>query len=181
VCVVLVLPSVASHAAPAGDTPVAPVSEVESSVTLQALLYFNTWYSPVFLVMHLLLEIWRSANVETPQEFAIVSPLVLVLWCCNEPVRLWFGWAGNTGEKVPHLGTFFLLTLFPTLPCAVFFTLAAPNRVPGDVAMGIILCAFNVLEVGVAAYAIKALIRSQTEKFYLMQFGEPTDPVSADG
>ena len=137
---------------------------MESSVGLQTLLYFNVWFSALWLIFYFLMGRWRSANLETPLAFNVMSPLVFILWLLAEPVRMYFGWSGNLEEKVPQLGTFVLLSVFPTFVSIVYFLGLAPNRMPIDYALNAVMAFFVGAEVFMAGRMIVRLVNTQTAR-----------------
>ncbi len=165
---------------PKEDLPRNPNAAVESSVPLQVLLYTNTIYFCVWVVLFLLIKRFKSWVIEPPTAFKVVDPFVLALFIIIEPLRLAFGWNGNLGEKVPQIGTFFLLSFFPALPCTVYFVIAAPQLLPAEKALGYIYLAFVIMQAGVSAVVTRRFIRSQSVRFYTTTFGDNVDPVTAD-
>eukprot|EP00913_Durusdinium_trenchii_P017036 g16021.t1 len=83
---------------------------VSSSVSLQVLLYCGVWFD-VFLVIVEVLAGWAKLRW-------IRGTIMIALLCANyvlclllEPCRLYLGYAGNLGEKVPELFLFVFLCL----------------------------------------------------------------------
>ena len=140
--------------------------EVGSSLPLQMLIYFNGYYSIMFVVMSVFLTFHRLDTYMMDPFFRLLIPVVTVIWVICEPVRLYFGWSGNLTENVPGMSAFCLLTAFPVLPCTLFLAFGQAPFLPFDTAVGVPMIVFLLLEFLVSAFSLRKLIEKQTAKFF---------------
>lgn len=160
------------------------------------LLYFNGLFSFLYLILMASLMNWKvrrpawrparslpltrawraqwSEFKSMSTIFRIISLVVFIIWCVMEPLRLWFGVVGNLKEKVPQLAAFFLLNVFPQVPCLVFLGFVQPKRLPFERIASVVQLVLVALSALVGFVATRRLIRHQTEQFYLNRFASTT-------
>mmetsp|Transcript_25039 Transcript_25039/g.34505 ORF Transcript_25039/g.34505 Transcript_25039/m.34505 type:complete len:114 (+) Transcript_25039:391-732(+) len=98
--------------------------------------------------------------------------ILLLLWAVLEPLRLLLGYSGNLQEKVPFLGVFMLVSLFPQLPVNAYFAIAQPDATAFDKSLGTVSSIMLLTELVGAVLAIRQIIQSQDEKFYLEDYDQ---------
>ena len=84
------------------------------------MLRLNAYVSFVYFIMQAIVLRYklRTYVVDTFQE--VLMPLTFVIWSLAEIFRLNFGYTGNLKERIPQLCAFFLVTIFPQLPCQFY-------------------------------------------------------------
>jgi len=139
--------------------------EIESSLVLQMLLYFNVYYSFIWFITQLTVFIWKvKLNQESPNFTAVA----FAVWALAEPFRLGLGYSGNLKEKVPHLTAFFLLTVLPQTAILIYMVASHRNTIPFEYAASFIMIIFFLLPQIIEGYRItRKIIRLQTQRFYL--------------
>jgi hypothetical protein len=86
-----------------------------------------------------------------------------------ETFRLYFGFTGNAGEKVPQLSAFVLSTLFPQVPLLLYL---GYGQRPGtvvfsyEVPLTTVLLLLNLSEISISYKALAKLISRQTASFF---------------
>ena len=83
--------------------------------------------------------------------------------------RLYFGFTGNGGEKVPQLSAFVLSTIFPQIPLLIYLGYGQrPEtlRFSYEVPLVTILLLLNFFEISVSYKALAKLISRQTASFF---------------
>jgi len=147
--------------------------EISSSYPLQVLLFFNLYYSIVWVAGEITILNWKVHNgLEDPTFTAII----VAVWGLTEPFRLSFGWAGNLQEKVPQLTAFFLLTIVPQATVMLYMLAASRNvQVYEYASSGIMLVIFLVPQVVFSYITTRTLVRIQTQRFYLQIASEQVD------
>ena len=144
---------------PASDSPIC------SDMVLQMLLYFHAYFSVVWFAMYWYLWTWKSEHMEYQRAVKILSPTIFAIWTIAEAPRLLFGYTGNLKEKVPQMASFFLLTIFPSLPALCYFLFAEVNKLPLDWVLHVIQFALTLAELYFGRRALTLLIRSQRDRF----------------
>mmetsp|Transcript_17737 Transcript_17737/g.29163 ORF Transcript_17737/g.29163 Transcript_17737/m.29163 type:complete len:204 (-) Transcript_17737:651-1262(-) len=151
-------------------------SEISSSIALQVFLYFNAYYSWMWLFLYIMLTIWRIAIVYTDLTWKVVTPILLFFWAISEAGRMSLGYKGNLQEKVPQLLGFFLITIIPQIPIAVFFMLFQNSVLPIDYGLNVVMLMFLAFEIVLSWRAIRRLIRAQAARFYLSTLSRNNAP-----
>ena len=152
--------------------------EVGSSLSLQALIYFNIFYSVMYAIMGCALLVHRMTVYKVDSFYGLLMPVVFAAWACFEPFRLLSGWFGNLNEKVPSLFVFVVLSAFPQLPCMVFMTFVQRPFFPFDMASGLPMLLFLVIQLILSWLSLRRLIGRRTATFFqLIQQEEPDDMV----
>ena len=107
-------------------------TEVLASLPFQVLLFFNLYYSVAYGVALIYLGYIKCTTWAVHDLPRILLIFFILLWCCGEVMRLYFGYYGNLQEKVPHLSAFVLLTFFPAIPSVIYFATLQPLLRPFD-------------------------------------------------
>jgi len=139
--------------------------KIESSMALQLLLYFNMYYSVVWLASQISIFSWKvTQGLEAP----VFSAIAIAVWALAEPFRLSFGWSGNLQEKVPQLTAFFLLTIIPQIAVMLYLLIAPQKTQIFQYALcGIMLGLFLIPQVVMGCITTHTLIDTQTQRFYM--------------
>ena len=138
----------------------AQAEAIVSSLELQISLFFHCRFS----IVHVLILIIMQWQWQSRFEFQAMSA---ALWSVVEACRLYLGYAGNLGEQVPHLFGFLFLSVFPQAMLLVFI-MALQWRHGANavcIVMNCLQMAFTCSQLLFGSGAIRAVIRSQTEKF----------------
>ncbi|XP_061408111.1 transmembrane protein 17 [Lethenteron reissneri] len=104
---------------------------VVSSLPLQMSLYLNAFYYPCWVTSEAVMLATKYPYMAT--HYCVVLTTVLVFMAVIEMSRLYLGYAGNLGEKVPELAGFWLLSLLlqtPLLLLQLLLLLGDRDRVP---------------------------------------------------
>ena len=159
-----------------------PVSDqpICSDMVLQMLLYFHVYFSVVWFLMYWFLWQWKTENMEYKRAVKVLSPTIFAIWAFAEGPRLLFGYTGNLKEKVPQMASFFLLTVFPSLPALAYFLFAEVNKLPLDWALHVIQFGFTLAELVFGYRALRLLIRSQRDRFAVQAHADKLFKVAPD-
>eukprot|EP01016_Furgasonia_blochmanni_P050860 TRINITY_DN7922_c0_g2_i8.p1 TRINITY_DN7922_c0_g2~~TRINITY_DN7922_c0_g2_i8.p1 ORF type:complete len:314 (-),score=20.24 TRINITY_DN7922_c0_g2_i8:35-976(-) len=139
-------------------------SEVLSNLSLQKLLFFNTFYSILHFVMLLLIFVQKLLIFKS-DIIHILRLILLFAWGFVEWSRLQNAFYGNLKEAFPEMITFLLLSL-ATLGLSVALAVL-PYPFPLETPCLVIEILFNLLEMIVGVYATTRLVTSQTAIFFL--------------
>ncbi|CAK9034344.1 unnamed protein product [Durusdinium trenchii] len=167
---------------------------VSSSVSLQVLLYCGVWFD-VFLVIVEVLAGWAKLRW-------IRGTIMIALLCANyvlclllEPCRLYLGYAGNLGEKVPELFLFVFLCLgcIGILVAELALSSYLEDFQPGICSLAanlpciftieqvcwVIRLVLSVFELLLGLRALRRLIHEQSARFFVaLDEGAPFDDLS---
>uniref|UniRef100_S4RTZ0 Transmembrane protein 17 n=1 Tax=Petromyzon marinus TaxID=7757 RepID=S4RTZ0_PETMA len=99
---------------------------VVSSLPLQMSLYFSAFYYPCWVTSEAVMLATKHQYLAT--HYAVVLTTVLVFMAVIEMSRLYLGYAGNLGEKVPAAPPCHYLLSIP--PCSLLFHPATRDTVP---------------------------------------------------
>ena len=101
-------------------------------------------------------------------KFILVT--ILVATTIIEITRLYLGYLGNLGEKVPELAGFWLLTVLLQLPMQGFLLFNEDLVIlPMERAANILMVIVVLLELVVGFIALRKITRHQAKKFHLHQ------------
>mmetsp|Transcript_26304 Transcript_26304/g.91497 ORF Transcript_26304/g.91497 Transcript_26304/m.91497 type:complete len:176 (-) Transcript_26304:83-610(-) len=140
--------------------------DIHSSLPLQTLLYYNIWYSAMFIPLMLFIYLHKTATYDVDEEFVIVAPILGGLFTLIEAGRIRLGYVGNLKEKIPELSAFLLLTCFPTIGLIVFLTFIQMPMLPPEPIIGFPLLLIMVLEIIFSYQGVRLLIKKQTAAFF---------------
>lgn len=143
-------------------------AEIVTFLPLQVALYFNVFYSPLWVVSCIFALQHKYDALATHYKF--VTILVYIVMFVVEAARLYLAYEGNLREKVPELAGFWLLTLLQT-PLTVYL-LGNINTIvlPLETAVNIVLLAFLLAHVVLGFRALQLMVRAQAVKFHLSHF-----------
>lgn len=148
--------------------------EVQSSLVLQMVLYYNVLFSILYAIITVFVLRWKILNYGG-WRLELFTPYFFAFWCVAEIGRLYNGYVGNLQEKVPNLTTFVFLTFFPQfLFCAYFLFIQHP-AVPFDKITNAIMFVFLIVEMFVGLRAVRRIIANKTARFaieYAEAFGD---------
>ena len=91
---------------------------LNSSLTLQKLLWFHAAYDCVYTVL-ILGACFHKVMVRWTDILTIVVCALKIVWVPLEVIRLRFGYRGNINEAFPELIAFLIFTLFFVAPLSV--------------------------------------------------------------
>lgn len=175
---------------PSGSVPIVMDQDVVCSVRLQLLLYFSFWYDLLFGVLHVITA-WYKFHWVKGAPVMIFAMINLLMCIVVEPTRLYIGYAGNLGEKVPQL---LLFNLFCFLPCMSWFIVelilidVLPDFKPGrcseipdkacilpiEKACWMVQIAMLFLQLLLGIRALRGVIREKSARFFRsLAVGQP--------
>eukprot|EP00747_Dinoflagellata_sp_TGD_P179368 gnl/TRDRNA2_/TRDRNA2_30073_c0_seq1.p1 gnl/TRDRNA2_/TRDRNA2_30073_c0~~gnl/TRDRNA2_/TRDRNA2_30073_c0_seq1.p1 ORF type:complete len:292 (-),score=39.88 gnl/TRDRNA2_/TRDRNA2_30073_c0_seq1:49-924(-) len=157
--------------------------ELCCSVRLQVFLYFSFWYDVLFAALHLAAGWYKWRWIRGGFLVALLG-LNLFLAFVIEPFRLYLGYAGNLGEKVPHLLLFSFLCVIPCAglliaeivlssilpelqPPACSSLKGKPCILPIEKACWIVQSALLLAELYLGVQALRRLIHEQSRRFFM--------------
>jgi transmembrane protein 17 len=142
--------------------------EVSSSLPLQMLLYFNCFFSAMYLVLNVMTLSYRLDNLSWNMKAfdLLLAPFSLGAWALAEPFRLGFGMYGNLQDNVPSLFAFVVITVFPTIPVMLVRTFAQVPFLPFDSAAGFIQLMFLCSQLPLSLASVCRLIDRKTASFF---------------
>lgn len=155
---------------------------VSTNIRLQVFLQFGAWFDLLFAVLEVIAG-WAKHRW-------IQGTVVVAILCINyllcfvlEPCRLYLGYAGNLGEKVPELFLFvflcmgcvaILLTelvlceiLESLQPANCSFAPELPCILPMEQACWIVRLALLVCELALGIRTLRRLIHDQSARFFV--------------
>mmetsp|Transcript_9623 Transcript_9623/g.11661 ORF Transcript_9623/g.11661 Transcript_9623/m.11661 type:complete len:159 (-) Transcript_9623:268-744(-) len=142
------------------------VTDTVSSVSLQQLLYYNTFSSAVYLafsIVNLLNK--QDIHYKSSLNEQLLFPMIM-FWTIAEVCRLLCGYIGNLQEKVPEISAFLVISIFPQLPALIYLTFLQEHAFPFDKIFGWLLLIFLAFEFIFATISFSNMIKHQTAQFY---------------
>jgi len=139
--------------------------ESSASTTLQMLLHYNVFASALFLVVEGVILSSKLSRFELGVFGQVLTPLCFGMWFAVEVFRLWFGTLGNLQEKLPQLSVFFLLSVFPQLPCLLYLMHLQEGKLPMEQSFGSVLFVMVGVELFFAYMTIQNLVLKQTSTY----------------
>ncbi|KAL1475261.1 hypothetical protein MTO96_037416 [Rhipicephalus appendiculatus] len=137
--------------------------ELLTSLPLQMAVYFNLFYSPLWLISRCLSFYIKLRYLSLTQQ--TISAAILIMMTAVEPPRLYLGYAGNLGEEMPALAGFWLLSVLLQLPLLVFLAVGGARPLPLERAVDLPLALMLATQVVVAFGVIRRVTRSQARRF----------------
>ncbi|CAI4230605.1 unnamed protein product [Auanema sp. JU1783] len=92
--------------------------EVLGSLPLQMSLFYNAYFCPIFLVIGLASFILKYNHLSTI--YQVILTAMYIIYYTVEVVRLFLGYYGNLGGKIPALSGFWTTSLVLQLPISLF-------------------------------------------------------------
>ncbi|XP_069475223.1 transmembrane protein 17B-like [Ambystoma mexicanum] len=146
-----------------------PGHEVQSSLPLQMMLYFNALYFPFWWVSAITILLLKYELLPYHYQFLLVMALTII--SVIESLRLYLGYIGNLHEKVPELAGFLLLSFLIQLPLLLFLlTDQETLLLPLEIAVHTVYLLFLVAELMGAFFTLKTMARALAMEFHLRQF-----------
>mmetsp|Transcript_14329 Transcript_14329/g.24267 ORF Transcript_14329/g.24267 Transcript_14329/m.24267 type:complete len:316 (+) Transcript_14329:559-1506(+) len=143
-------------------------TKIASSLTLQQMLFYNAHFACWQLIAAFVSYCYKGAFDRGKHDDMTI--LMGTLWLAFEPLRILLGYSGNLQEKVPFLAVFMLITAFPQLPITAYFAISQKDVVAFDKALGTVSFVILVAELVASVYAMRQIVKSQDEKFYLEDY-----------
>ena len=91
-----------------------------SILVLQALLYFDWWYTVLLITVCVVLDLFKLYALPYPQGFFSIEILILLIYLGLSFVRINYGMVGNRIESSKDILAMMFLSLFCVL-CNVYF------------------------------------------------------------
>ncbi|XP_064392157.1 transmembrane protein 17B-like [Halichondria panicea] len=150
-----------------------PGADIVIFLPLQMSLYFNAFYSPLWLVTLVVTLQTKYAVLATHYQFATI--LIYIVMVIVETARLYLGYQGNLREKIPELTGFWLLTLLQT-PLTLYLLVNMDAVIlPLERAVNIVLLLFLLAQLLLGLRALQLMVKAQAVKFHLSQFSSLRD------
>jgi len=130
------------------------VQVIRSSLPYQVLLYCNGWYFGFFLLLELLVFVFKAETLPYPQGGLAAEVVLLVILSGLEVLRLFFGKKGNLTERSLNVGLSLLISVASLLG-GIYFLLWQTYVLRVEVILIIIQLVFIVLEL---LFAIVSMI-----------------------
>lgn len=137
-----------------------------STLVLQVIIHYNALFSVLYAILVGVAAVNKLYSFEfhtTLQKYVLLP--IFVVWLVTEPFRLYFGYSGNLQEKVSHVVSYLLISVFPQLPLVVYLAYLQEITFPMDFIMGSIMLIFLILDIFFGVRMLRSLIRSQTAQF----------------
>eukprot|EP01112_Ceratiomyxa_fruticulosa_P015191 TRINITY_DN4443_c0_g1_i1.p1 TRINITY_DN4443_c0_g1~~TRINITY_DN4443_c0_g1_i1.p1 ORF type:complete len:194 (-),score=25.15 TRINITY_DN4443_c0_g1_i1:337-918(-) len=154
------------------DTPPAtassfldPQRDILCSLPLQIALHFNVYYSIAWIIVQIILYLYKLGKSLFTSP--IIDAIFIIIWILVEPLRLYCGYSGNLRERMSTLYLFILLTIAPQLAVTVYLSIIQTPRFTLDLAVGVPMLAFLVVELVTGYFGARFMAKKQSERFYL--------------
>ena len=98
-------------------------NKIISSIPLQVLIYFNSWYALLYYVLNFILFIYKSLALPYPGSYLAGEVIGLVLMLLVDLMRLPLGNRGNKTEQAGPTVLFLILSLGLGIGCAYYIVL----------------------------------------------------------
>ncbi|XP_069070538.1 transmembrane protein 17B-like [Pleurodeles waltl] len=153
--------------------------ELESSLPLQMMLYFNAFYFPFWWVSVITILELKYELLPYHYEFLLVTAVVIIT--VVEVLRLYLGYIGNLQEKIPELAGFLLLSFLIQLPILLFLlTDQEILLLPLEIAVHSIYLMFLASELVAAFFTLKAMTKHLAMQFQLRHLDDHGDVSSVE-
>ncbi|CAD8065810.1 unnamed protein product [Paramecium primaurelia] len=134
-------------------------SQLTASLLLQKLLYFNAYFSLLFLYITLGINIQRLWIVKS-NLMDTLNLVLLLIWAVLEGFRLSNGYSGNIKEQFPELFSFVLITIV-SLALEVMQYVIPTLNYPMQLGLVIILTVLYFCEIMIALSSLCTQNKSQ--------------------
>lgn len=165
--------------------------EYATSLPLQIILYFNVYFSIVWIIGTSLLWPVLLSRAQQSDVWIILILFAFIMLVIFEIIRLYLGYLGNLQERVPELTGFWLLTLIIQTPLCVFLLVIVwipidanqfqiVYQIPMQFALQLIHFVFVFFEDILGYVSVRVLARYQIARFHYKQF-DPSASYGAGG
>eukprot|EP00040_Diaphanoeca_grandis_P020817 m.110696 g.110696 ORF g.110696 m.110696 type:complete len:196 (+) comp28061_c1_seq2:147-734(+) len=152
--------------------------EIQASLGLQELLFFNKYF---FVVYILLITIVSYSHGAIGGLFGGTTEMIFYSFLfVIEPGRLSIGYFGNLGQRTTVLAGFGLLSFFLCFPCVALLCLQSPT--PMELTMNVMQACFLLGETGFACIAFNRISQHDSSRLHLLTLmGYYSDTGSSTG
>ncbi|OXU25970.1 hypothetical protein TSAR_009289 [Trichomalopsis sarcophagae] len=143
-------------------------NRIKSSLPLQIALYLNVRYSPIWLLV--LLYYLDKKYYDLSEVYKFVSVAVFLAVTGLECARLYLGYLGNLGEKIPELASFWLISTLLQFPLEMFLVFDRNSvhqlneRIFNGFALGLL-----IIEIITGTIVLKTSADHHAKRFYMAQ------------
>ncbi|KAL7300791.1 transmembrane protein 17-like [Trichogramma pretiosum] len=143
-------------------------NRVQSSLPLQIVLFLNVYYFPVWVLF--LIYYLDAKYYELSEFYKFVSVAVSLTVVCLECTRLYLGYLGNLGERIPELASFWLISTLLQLPLELFLVFDRNSTyLPNERIANSVALAFLAVEIVTGTIVLKISADHHAKRFYMAQ------------
>ncbi|XP_032673858.1 transmembrane protein 17B-like [Odontomachus brunneus] len=143
-------------------------NQIQSSLPLQMALYFNVWVYPLWLLVILVNLDAKYYYLTDVYKFITVA--VFIVLSILEGIRLYLGYLGNLGEKIPELASFWLISTLIHFPLEIFLLVDKKTKPHlSETIANSIMMFLLVIEIITATIALKRSADHHAKRFYIAQ------------
>ncbi|KHN83984.1 Transmembrane protein 17B [Toxocara canis] len=141
-----------------------PKTETLSSLRLQIALHFNVCFAPFWAISHIACLLTKYSYLSMTYKVILVA--VHTVTILIEIVRLFLGYYGNLGEKIPALSGFWITTVILQLPIVIFLSVNEDIiPLPLERSVYIIHIVFLLVEIFSGFLVVRKIADHQMTKF----------------
>ncbi|KAJ8676564.1 hypothetical protein QAD02_012351 [Eretmocerus hayati] len=143
-------------------------NRVKSNLPLQIALYLNARYYPVWVLA--LIYYLDAKYFDSSEVYKFVSVALFLTVTGLEGIRLYLGYLGNLGEKIPELASFWLISTLLQFPLEMFlvFDRNSVHKSNEKIFNGIALI-FLIIETVAGTIVLKRSADHHAKRFYMAQ------------
>ncbi|XP_076242044.1 transmembrane protein 17B isoform X2 [Calliopsis andreniformis] len=131
-------------------------------------LYINLWLFPVWLLITTVNLDIKYHNLTSVYKVIIVA--TFLIFSMLECLRLYLGYVGNLGGKIPELASFWLISILIQFPLEVFFLSDHGILLHySDIIINSFMICLLFIEVIMGMHALKNLSDQRAKTFYMVQ------------
>ncbi|XP_076645550.1 transmembrane protein 17B [Halictus rubicundus] len=144
-------------------------NKIKSNLPFQIVLYINLWFFPIWLLVAVLnLDFNYSKYVRDVYDAILL--IIFFILLVSESLKLYLGYLGNLGGKIPELAACWLISILIELPLELFLVYYHGSLSQySNVFVGYFMIFLLFLEIVTGVIALKNLADLRARTFYLAQ------------
>ncbi|XP_053995655.1 transmembrane protein 17B-like [Hylaeus anthracinus] len=145
-----------------------PGNKTRSNLPFQMALYVNLWIFPIWLSIAIISLDAKYNSLTNIYKLLMVA--VFLILSISESLKLYLGYLGNLGGKIPELTSCWLILMLIQLPLEIFLLFDQGTLLrDSEVFINLFMTCFLLVEVITGTIALKNLADQRAKTFYLAQ------------
>ncbi len=139
----------------------------DEKLPLAILIHYNFYLSCIFAVLigPLVFEKYRNYNFRNSLQSSLIVPMYCG-WIIAEIPRLYVGQKSVLRDTLPEISSFLLISFFPQIWIAIYFSFLQELILPFDSVLGIMMIVLIAVEIVLAWRILRSMITRKYNQFY---------------
>ncbi|XP_076754656.1 transmembrane protein 17B [Xylocopa sonorina] len=142
-------------------------NKTRSNLPFQIALYINLWFFPIWLLI-------SAINLEAKYDnltgvYKLIAVAIFLILAVSESVKLYLGYLGNLGGKIPELASCWVILILIQFPLVMFLLFDHETLSHySEMVVSFFMICLLLIEIITGMIALKNLADHHAKVFYLM-------------